>query len=50
MFTTKNKHIFEENWGYFAIGLFFLLGIYFIALSIMYNVKAKSKSIYQELE
>ena len=50
MFTTKNKHLFEENWGYFAIGLFALLGGYFLILSIMYNIKARSKSVYQELE
>jgi len=43
MVSTSTKHLFEDNWGYFAIGCFLLLAAYLLILTVVYGVKAKSK-------
>ena len=40
LFSTHNTHLFEENWGYFALGLFALLALYFLVLTLVYTYKA----------
>ena len=47
LFPTPVLHVFQDYWGYFALGLFILLGLYFMILSIMYGVKSNQKG-YQE--
>lgn len=41
LFPTSIKHIFEDHWGYFAFGLFCLLALYFMVLTVMYGVKSR---------
>lgn len=46
LFPTTINHLFQDHWGYFALGLFILLAAYLMILTVMYGVK--SRKGYQE--
>ena len=41
LFPTTLNHLFQDHWGYFALGLFCLLALYLVVLTIMYKLKAR---------